>query len=122
MPPLGAIVQQADPATVPEEAAPALRQDRAPAFSPGESGTDGAAVEGMTEEEIELASPPTPTTSVNRSDWPQAVRGIPPRGRDIHIQIDEDVLGWFRQGGRGYPTGITNVLRALVGCRKRAPR
>jgi hypothetical protein len=27
-----------------------------------------------------------------------------------------------RQSGSGYPTGITNVLRALVGCRKHAPR
>jgi len=48
----------------------------------------------MTEEELERASPPTPTTSTNRSDWAPAVRGIPPRRRDIHVQIDEDVLGW----------------------------
>ncbi len=55
-------------------------------------------------------------------DWTRAVKGMPPRKHDIHIRLDEDVLDWFRQAGRGYQTRINNVLRAFMESRKRAPR
>src|SRR5712671_5653678 len=54
-------------------------------------------------------------------DWTRAVKGIPPPKRDIHIRLDEDVLDWFKQAGRGYQTRINNVLRAFMESRKRAP-
>ena len=47
---------------------------------------------------------------------------MPPRKRDIHIRIDEDVLDWFRQAGRGYQNRINNVLRAFMDNRKRVSR
>jgi BrnA antitoxin of type II toxin-antitoxin system len=42
--------------------------------------------------------------------------------RDIHIPINEDVLDWFGQAGRGYQTRINNVLRSFMESRRRAPR
>jgi uncharacterized protein (DUF4415 family) len=42
--------------------------------------------------------------------------------REIHIRINEDVLDWFGQAGRGYQTRINNVLRAFMERRRRAPR
>jgi uncharacterized protein (DUF4415 family) len=86
----------------------------------GESRTDWAAVKAMTEEELEASIAADPDDVHEAIDWTQAVQGMPPRKRDIHIRIDEDVLDWFRQAGRGYQTRINNVLRAFMQSRKRA--
>ena len=88
----------------------------------GESRTDWAAVKGMAEEELEASIAADRDDVHEPIDWTRAVKGMPPGKRDIHIRIDEDVLDWFRQAGRGYQTRINNVLRALVESRKRAPR
>jgi uncharacterized protein (DUF4415 family) len=88
----------------------------------GESRTDWAAVEAMTEKELEASIPADPDDVHEPIDWARAVKGIPPGKRDIHIRIDEDVLEWFRQTGRGYQTRINSVLRAFMESRKRAAR
>jgi uncharacterized protein (DUF4415 family) len=88
----------------------------------GESRTDWAAVKSMTEEELEESIAIDPDDMHEPIDWTRAVAGMPPPKRDIHIRIDEDVLDWFRQAGRGYQTRINNVLRAFMESRKRAPR
>jgi uncharacterized protein (DUF4415 family) len=88
----------------------------------GESRTDWAAVKAMTEEELEASIAADPDDVHEPIDWARAVKGMPPRKRDIHIRIDEDVLDWFRQAGRGYQIRINNVLRAFMESRKRAPR
>ena len=88
----------------------------------GESRTDWAAVEGMTEEQLEASIAADPDDVHEPIDWTRAVKGIPPRKRDIHIRLDEDVLDWFRQAGRGYQTRINNVLRAFMESRRYASR
>ncbi len=88
----------------------------------GESRTDWAAVERMTEAELEASIAADPDDVHEPVDWTQAVKGLPPRKRDIHIRIDEDVLDWFRRTGRGYQTRINSVLRAFMESRKRAAR
>jgi len=88
----------------------------------GESRTDWVAVKSVTEEELEAGIAADPDDIHEPIDWSLAVKGIPPAKRDIHIRIDEDVLDWFRQAGRGYQTRINNVLRAFMESRKRAPR
>lgn len=88
----------------------------------GESRTDWAAVKRMTEEDLEASIVADPDDVHEPLDWTRAVKGLPPRKRDIHIRIDEDVLDWFRQAGRGYQTRINTVLRAFMESRRRAPR
>ena len=88
----------------------------------GESRTDWVAVKAVTEEELEASITADPDDVHEPIDWSRAVKGIPPGKRDIHIRIDEDVLEWFRQAGRGYQTRINNVLRAFMESRRRAPR
>jgi uncharacterized protein (DUF4415 family) len=88
----------------------------------GESRTDWAAVKAVTEAELEASIAADPDDVHEPIDWAQAVEGMPPRKRDIHIRIDEDVLDWFRQAGRGYQTRINNVLRAFMDSRKRVSR
>ena len=88
----------------------------------GESRTDWAAVKAVTDEELEASIAADPDDVHEPVDWSRAVKGMPPRKRDIHIRIDEDVLHWFRQAGRGYQTRINNVLRAFMESRKRPSR
>jgi uncharacterized protein (DUF4415 family) len=88
----------------------------------GESRTDWAAVKAMTEDELEASIAADPDDVHELIDWTQAVERMPPRKREIHIRIDEDVLDWFRQAGRGYQTRINNVLRAFMESRKRVSR
>ena len=88
----------------------------------GESRTDWVVVKAMTEEELEASIAADRDDVHEPIDWSLAVKGMPPGKRDIHVQMDEDVLEWFRQTGRGYQTRINNVLRAFTGSRKRAAR
>jgi uncharacterized protein (DUF4415 family) len=76
----------------------------------------------MTEDELEASIAADPDDVHEPIDWSRTVKGIPPRKRDIHMRIDEDVLDWFRQAGRGYQTRINDVLRAFMESRKRASR
>src|SRR5918998_716940 len=40
-------------------------------------------------------------------DWP-------PKKEAITIRVDSDVLGWFREQGRGYQTRMNQVLRRYM--------
>lgn len=86
----------------------------------GESLTDWAKVEAMTEEELEASIAADPDDVHEEPDWTKAIKGLPPLKRHINIRVDADVLDWFKATGRGYQTRINNVLRAYVESRKRA--
>lgn len=88
----------------------------------GESRTDWVTVKAVTDEELEASIAADPDDVHEPVDWSRAVKGVPPRKRDIHIRIDEDVLHCFRQAGGGDQTRINNVLRAFMESRKRASR
>ena len=83
----------------------------------GESRTDWAKVDAMTEAELEASIAADPDDVHEVPDWSQAILGLP-RKEHINIRIDADVLAWFRQTGRGYQTRMNNVLRAFVESRK----
>ena len=88
----------------------------------GESRTDWARVDAMTEAELEASIAADPDDLHETPEWNEAVLGLPPRKAHINIRIDADVLAWFRQTGRGYQTRINNVLRAFVESRKHTTR
>ena len=37
---------------------------------------------------------------------------VPPGKKQLTIRLDEDVLSWFKEQGRGYQSRINAVLRA----------
>jgi uncharacterized protein (DUF4415 family) len=88
----------------------------------GASRTDWTTVRGMTQEELEATVAADPDDTHEPIDWTLAIKGLPPRKRDVHLRIDEDVLAWFRLAGRGYQTRINNALRSFMETRRRAPR
>ena len=84
----------------------------------GESKTDWAKVDAMTEEELEASVAADPDDVHEPIDWSKAIMGLPPRKQAIKLRIDGDVLDWFKATGQGYQTRMNNVLRAFVDSRK----
>ena len=85
----------------------------------GESKTDWAAVDAMTEEELEASIAADPDDIHEEPDWTKAFVGLPPMKKHINIRVDSDVLDWFKATGKGYQTRMNNVLRAFMESRRR---
>jgi uncharacterized protein (DUF4415 family) len=76
--------------------------------------TDWAAVEALTDEEIEEAVRNDPDAVPLDFDWSGAVLVIPPKKKAISIRVDEDVLDYFKKEGVGYQRRINAVLRSYM--------
>ncbi|MBM4044996.1 MAG: BrnA antitoxin family protein [Planctomycetes bacterium] len=46
--------------------------------------------------------------------WRRAALRMPRKKESVTLQLDHDVLSWFRGLGRGYQTRINAVLRSYV--------
>jgi uncharacterized protein (DUF4415 family) len=85
----------------------------------GESLTDWARVDAMTEEELERSIADDPDWKDLPEDWvDHAVPVIPATKQLISLRIDPDVLEWFRAQGQGYQTRMNAALRAYVEARR----
>ena len=48
-------------------------------------------------------------------EWMKQARVLEPQNKvAVSIRMDEEVLDWFREGGRGYQSRMNAVLRAYV--------
>ena len=84
----------------------------------GEDRSDWAASAAMSQAEVaRLADEddgPLP------ADWAKHVfLGLPSSKKGVFIRIDDDVLQWFRNHGRGYQTRMNAVLKAFVEAKKK---
>ena len=83
----------------------------------GESKIDWAKVKAMSQEEVERLA--DEEDGYMPKGWESAViLGLPPRKKEVHIRLDEDVLDWFKSHGTGYQTRINAVLRSFVQTRQ----
>ena len=76
--------------------------------------TDWAAVDALTDEEIEAAVRNDPDAVPLDFDWSEAVLVIPPKKKAISIRVDEDVLDYFKKEGAGYQRRMNAVLRSYM--------
>ena len=76
--------------------------------------TDWAAVDALTDEEIEAAVRNDPDAVPLDFDWSKAVLVIPPKKKAISIRVDEDVLDYFKKEGAGYQRHMNAVLRSYM--------
>lgn len=76
--------------------------------------TDWAAVDALTDKQIEEAVRDDPDAVPLDIDWSKAVLVIPPKKKAISIRVDEDVLDYFKQEGAGYQRRINAVLRSYM--------
>ena len=87
----------------------------------GEDRTDYERLGRLTDEEIEQAIRDDPRRAPPLdAEWFRTAQFVAPGGakEKISIRIDEDVLAFFRAGGRGYQSRINDVLRAYVLARR----
>lgn len=85
------------------------------------SQTDWAAVDALTDDEIEKAARNDPDAASLDVDWSDAVLVIPPKKKAISIRVDEDVLDYFKHEGTGYQRRMNAVLRSYVEQKRKAP-
>lgn len=75
--------------------------------------TDWARLKALPEAEIDAAAQAdSDNPPMSDEAWAKAI-SVPAK-RYIHLGVDEDVLGWFKDRGRGYQTRINAVLRRYV--------
>lgn len=87
----------------------------------GESKTDWARVDAMTDEDIERAMRDDPDwQDFIDIDWSKAVMVIPQKKKAISIRLDEDIVDFFQATGKGYQTRINAVLRHFITEQKRS--
>jgi uncharacterized protein (DUF4415 family) len=88
--------------------------------SPIRGKTDWAALDALTDEEIDASI----ANDQDWSDdwhWSDAVLVIPPKKKAISIRVDEDVLDYFKTEGGGYQRRMNAVLRSYMQ-QKRKPK
>jgi uncharacterized protein (DUF4415 family) len=84
----------------------------------GETYTNWARVDVMTEEELEAS---IDWEEEGRPDWSTVMPGFPDLSQakqQITVRLDKDVLDWFKSQGRGYQTRMNAVLRHWMNTHK----
>ena len=76
--------------------------------------TDWAAVDALTDEQIEAAVRNDPDAVPLDVDWSEAVLVIPSKKKAISIRVDEDVLDFYKKQGAGYQRRMNAVLRSYM--------
>lgn len=96
-----------------------LRRRPDGSFAPVRSASDRDRIARWTEAEIEqMARSDLDHPALDDSFW-EGVERLP-RKEAISIKLDDDVLAFFRQQGRGYQTRINAVLRRYVQSQRKA--
>jgi uncharacterized protein (DUF4415 family) len=78
--------------------------------------TDWERVDKLTDREIEAAIRDDPDAApICNEEWfEKAQLVIPAHLKHLWVQIDEDLLAWFRQQGKDWPAKINTALREYV--------
>jgi uncharacterized protein (DUF4415 family) len=86
------------------------------ATSDPSKGTDWAALEALTDEDIEQAIKDDPSAARSLTfEWLTQAEGVMPgRKRPISIRFDEEVLEYFQRAGKGYQSRMNSVLLNYV--------
>ena len=80
-------------------------------FRPIDSGSDHVRLAALTEEAIEHMSASDPDhPGLDEAFWDDTAAGTSDK-EAVSIQLDSDVLRYFRSAGRGYQARINAVLR-----------
>lgn len=83
--------------------------------------TDYARFDAMTDEDIARAVAEDPDACPVDADWSDANLVIPPALQPAIVQVDDDVVSWFRSAGEGYRDRMRAVLRAYMESHRQEP-
>ena len=68
----------------------------------------------MTSDEVEASVASDPDEAGMVMDWDSATVEMPQPKAVLNMRVDQEVLDYFRETGRGYQTGINVVLKTYV--------
>lgn len=74
------------------------------------SKTDWKRLTQLTDEEIDYTVIP----ETDEAFWKDANVVFPVKKVHLSMRIDEDIVNWFKQFGRGYQTRMNAVLRSYI--------
>lgn len=77
----------------------------------GESRTNFARLDAMTEEELEASIDPEEEGEI---DWSTIQVGFPGPKERLTVRFDVNVVDWFKRQGPGYQTRMNEVLKSYV--------
>lgn len=79
----------------------------------GESRTDLARIDAMTEAELKQAIADDPDWADIPENWHEQAEAVMPKPKvPVSIRLDADVIEYFRSTGRGWQTRVNAILRA----------
>ncbi len=71
--------------------------------------------------EAEQGIEPEPDPDEGEFDWSQARVVMPASKTGVYMRLDDDIIAFFKEQGRGYQTRINAVLRGYVEAHRRRP-
>jgi uncharacterized protein (DUF4415 family) len=77
-----------------------------------------ARIDKLRDEDIDYSDIP----ELDNEVFAQPLVDWPPKKEAITIRVDSDVLGWFKEQGRGYQTRMNQVLRRYMNVAGRRAR
>ena len=80
--------------------------------------SDVARIDTLRDEEIDYSD----ISELDDEIFAQSLVDWPPKKVAITIRVDSDVLGWFKEQGRGYQTRMNQVLRRYMNAAGRRAR
>ncbi len=90
---------------------------------PDEDLTDWALLREMSDEEVDSRAADDPDAQPTDADfWKGARATLPPGKTRVFLDLDDDVLAWFKAHGKAYGQRMNEALRAFVEQRRRKPR
>ncbi len=82
---------------------------------PDEDLTDWALLREMSDEEVDARAAADPDAQPTDPDfWKGARVTLPPGKTRVFLDLDDDVLAWFKAHGRAYGQRMNEALRAFV--------
>jgi len=89
---------------------------------PAKDLTDWKLLRGLSDEEIDARAADDPDAQPTDAEfWRDAEVMLPPGKTRIVLDLDDDVLEWFKAQGRAYGQRMSEALRAFVAHRRDMP-
>lgn len=82
----------------------------------GESRSNFARIEALTEEELEAS---IDFEEEGEIDWDTLRVDLPLPKKQLTVRLDAEIIDWFKLGGPGYQTRMNSVLRSYVQAQKK---